>query len=149
MYSLMIFLALVLGADDAPPKSAIAKESDFSAQIMVEQWKYDFKTEKWEKKWTPARKDGTSVYLKDGKNYAIEIKSDHAYFCNVKVVTDGKDRGTWKMEPWQTGFLTKCNKGKPFMYHKGKKEDDILSVSFTSRHTNETKTLRFKLIEDR
>ena len=151
MYSLVVFLALMLGADDAPSKTAAAQEGDFTAQVMVEQWKYDFKKEKWEKKWLPARTDGANVYLKHGKNYAIQTKSNHAYFCNVKVVTDGADRGTWKMEPWQTGFLKEGAKGKPFVYHRkgDRKGDYILSVSFTSRHTNDTKTLRFKLMEDR
>jgi len=145
MYSAVVFLAMLLGAT---PIDGGLTQGDFSAQIIVQKWKYNFENEKWEKKWIEARSDADgTVYLKNNQKYAIRIKSEHAYFCNAKVVTNGADRGTWKMEPWQTGLLQKDVKDKPFIYHKGDRGE--VSISFTSRHTNDTQSIKLNIVEDR
>lgn len=145
MYSLLVCVALLMGADDAPSQ---VSQVEFSAEVMVEKWKYNFEEEKWEKKWIPAEVDSKGVHIKHGQNFAVRVESNHAYFSNVKVVLEEKDRGTWKLEPWQAGFLKKCAKGDPFVFKRSKGGTD-LSVSFTSRQTKETRVIKLKLLEAR
>lgn len=152
MYSVLLACVMLLGGQPEKVSEIDGgrKNGDFSAQVVVKKWKYDFKKEKWEKQWEPAKSDRTgNVYLKYGTKFGIKFSSSHAYFSNVKVVFEGKEKGLWKLEPWQVGTVYKDKHNKDFVFQKSKRAAGLLDVKFTSRHNNREIVIKLKLVEGR